>query len=79
MESLTLLSMIDNIKSDAEQAGREIYYAISFLDNTHPARANLKRALELLGIHSPHQVGLSNNVLVIKKLNNSISLFEELE
>lgn len=64
MESkITTIAALDLIKMEIEQAGREIYYAMTFLDNNHPARTNLKQALKSLGIQKPGQVGLSDSVL----------------
>lgn len=51
------------IVDDIDQAGREIYYAMSFMKHDSPGRANLEAALHLLGIHKPKDVGLSDSVL----------------
>jgi hypothetical protein len=60
------IEMLEMAKSNSEQVAREIYYAMSFLDYTHPARANLKVALSYLGAETPDIVGLSNSVLKVK-------------
>jgi hypothetical protein len=58
-----ITTLLRQVMDEAEQAGREIYYAMSFLDYTHPARANLKQALKCLGVNKPEDVGLSSSVL----------------
>lgn len=63
MNQLTVVSKLNQAIEDLEQTGREIYYAISFLELDNPARANLIQALRLLGIHKPADVGLSDSVL----------------
>ena len=55
---------------DVEQVAREIYYAMSFLEYSHPARANLNQALQLIGVRTPEDVGLSNQVLVSRVIND---------
>ncbi len=45
------------------ECAREIFYAMSFLENDHPARANLLQALKSLGVDKPALVGLSDSVL----------------
>ena len=52
---------------ETENAGREIYYAMSFIDSNSPAIANLKQALKNLGISTPRDIGLSNSVLTKRK------------
>ena len=59
MNRLTLQQVI----WDTEQSAREIYYAMRFIPENSPAIANLNRALELLGISNPKQIGLSKSVL----------------
>jgi hypothetical protein len=54
---------LEIIKQEVEQAGREIFYAISFLPVNHPSRANLESALKYIGVLNPKQVGLSDSVL----------------
>lgn len=51
------------VGNQIEQGARNIYYGMSFLPEDHPARANLKLALEELGINRPKDVGLSDSVL----------------
>lgn len=60
-----------------DAAIRNIYYAMSFLQDNHPAMANLKLSLEELGNVSPEQVGLSKNVLRKRNESNSISNSED--
>lgn len=54
---------LSDVINQLEQAAREIYYAATFLESGHPARANLKLALEALGVTKPSDVGLSDSVL----------------
>lgn len=61
------IELLNKIENNIENAGRNIYYAMSFLENNSPARANLEIALDELGIKSPREVGLSNSVLEKKK------------
>ena len=56
---------LKQILTDVEDAGRNIYYAMSFLRRGHPAAANLELALDFLGIRSPKDVGLSDRVLTL--------------
>jgi hypothetical protein len=52
-----------NCLRDLDQVAREIYYALSFLPESHAARANLQLALRNLGVTGPEDVGLSRSVL----------------
>ena len=54
---------LEAIADDVDQAGREVFYALNFVSYDNPGRANLVLALNLLGIHSPADVGLSDGVL----------------
>jgi len=56
------------IVDDIEQVAREIYYAMTYLPDSSPARANLNQALILLGIKNPKQIGLSDSVLTRREL-----------
>lgn len=47
------------ILEDVENCARNIYYAMSYLPNDSKARANLQVALDMLGVKSPQDVGLS--------------------
>lgn len=68
-EPTQIENILTEVINDTKQVGREIYYAMSFLDNTHPSRANLTQALKLLGINGPQDVDLSDRVLGFKKEN----------
>jgi hypothetical protein len=57
------INKLNQIIKETEQAAREIYYAMTYLEDAHPARANLEIALLRLGVTSPKQVGLSLRVL----------------
>ena len=58
-----MIKKLEEQARELEQVAREIYYAQSFLPLGHPARANLKAALRILGVVNPHDVGLSISVL----------------
>jgi len=60
---INLIYRLRKAIEETEDAGREIYYAMTFLEQTNPARANLNLALKYLGITKPEDVGLSNTVL----------------
>lgn len=60
---MTLHQTLNQVIVQTQDAGREIYYAISLLESNNPARANLILALEHLGIRGPAEVGLSDSVL----------------
>lgn len=64
-----ILKKLAEIKNDSEQVAREIYYAISQLPVNHPAEANLKQALMLLGANKPEDVNLSSNALSRNRQN----------
>lgn len=55
--------LLNQVIVQTQDAGREIYYAISFLEPDNPARTNLELALKHLGVRSPTEVGLSDSVL----------------
>lgn len=48
---------------DVEQAAREMFYALSQLEDSHPATANIKMALRILKLENPEHLGLSRSVL----------------
>jgi hypothetical protein len=62
-----IIKKLQEAQADIEQVVREIYYALSYLEDSNPARANLKQALNLLGIKSPREVGLGNSILTRNK------------
>jgi hypothetical protein len=62
---------LENALEEAKQAGREIYYAMTFLPPRHSARANLEAALSCLGIRKPGDVGLSESVLTRRNYNDA--------
>lgn len=62
-----MIKKLNQINSDLEQVGREIFYAMLEVG----PQANLKSALELLGVYRPIDVGLSNSIIEkIKSRNN---------
>jgi len=60
---IELVIALKQTVNEIEQVAREIYYALSFLEETHPSRANLVAALRIIGVNKPADVGLSNSVL----------------
>jgi len=56
---------LNQVISDLEQVGREIYYALAQIKEKNPAEpaiSNLNLALKLLGISRPEDVGLSSSL-----------------
>jgi hypothetical protein len=70
------MNTIEKLKESNEQAAREIYYAMTFLQKNHPALANLKLALSYLEVRHPKEVGLSDRVLTMDNWS-SVSSQEE--
>jgi hypothetical protein len=68
---IKVIDLLDSAKREVEDAGREIYYAMSNLPSNHIARVNLRAALRALGIDKPTDVGLSNSVLTRHEENAS--------
>lgn len=60
---MKISTQLNCIGSNLEQIARFIYYAKQTLPKNHSAHANLDLALEMLGIHHPREVGLSERVL----------------
>jgi len=57
------MKVINELHNNLEQAAREIYYAMTFLNPSNPARANLNLALKCLQVSGPEDVGLSKSIL----------------
>jgi hypothetical protein len=58
-----IIDKLLDINNSLEGVGRELYYAKQTYINGDSPEVHINRALEILGIRSPSQVGLSDRVI----------------